>query len=81
MFLHFLFNYTKNNKFEKDMLNSIIEKEMKLLLTNNILRKINESFYYYENEINSFVDNNFISVKVKKKFNTIKKIIKENRKI
>lgn len=81
LFLHFLFNYTKNNKFEKDMLNSIIEKEMKLLLTNNILRKINENFYYYENEINSFVDNNFISLKVKKKFNTIKKIIKENRKI
>jgi hypothetical protein len=81
LFLNFLFNYTKNNKFEKDMLNSIIKKEMKLLLTNNILRKINENFYYYENEINSFVDNNFISLKVKKKFNTIKKIIKENRKI
>ena len=49
LFLNFLFNCTKNNKFEKDMVNSVIEKEMKLLLTNNIFRKINENFYYIEN--------------------------------
>ena len=81
LFLNFLFNYTKNNKFEKDMVNSIIEKEMNFLLTNNIFSKINENFYYYENKINSFVENNFISLKGKKKFNIIKKTIMKNRKI
>ena len=79
LFLNFIFNCTKNNRFEKDMVNSIIEKEMEILLINNLISKVSKNCNYYENEINAYIENDFISLKAKKRFNIIKQKIRENK--
>ena len=40
LFLKFIFLYTKNNKYEKDMANVFIEKEIKVILTSEMCYKI-----------------------------------------
>ena len=81
LFLNFIFNYTKNNKYEKDMANSIIEKEMEIILTNNNIKKISKNFNFYENVIRLYIENKYILLLIKKRFNIINKLIKENKKI
>lgn len=81
LFLNFIFNYTKNNKYEKDMANSIIEKEKEVILTNNNIKKINKNFNLYENVISLYNENKYILLPIKKRFNIIKQQIKENKKI
>jgi hypothetical protein len=48
LFLKFIFLYTKNNKYEKDMANAFIEKEIKVILTYEMCHKINNNFHFYE---------------------------------
>lgn len=81
LFLNFIFNYTKNNKYEKDMANSIIEKEKEVILTNNNIKKINKNFNLYENVISLYNENKYILLPIKERFNIIKQQIKENKKI
>ena len=48
LFLKFIFLYTKNNKYEKDMANVFIEKEIKVILTSEMCYKIKNNFHFYE---------------------------------
>ena len=81
LFLKFIFLYTKNNKYEKDIANTFIEKEMKAILTSEMCQKINNNFHFYESIINLYIENKFIPLSSKKRLKTIKQIIKEKAKI
>lgn len=65
IFLKFIFENTKNNKYEKNMLNEILEKEKKiiLLLNKNI---INKYFSFFKNIINLYLSNKYIKTSMKK---------------
>jgi len=43
--LKFIFYYTKNNKYEKDMANEAIKKEKKILLLNKYQKNKNIKFF------------------------------------
>lgn len=77
LFLKFIFENTKNNKQEKNMVNSVIEKEFEMIFTSNLFSKINNNFLFYEDIINSFIKNQYITLSIKKKFINFKKIINE----
>ena len=77
LFLKFILLYTKNNKYEKDMANAIIEKEMKVILTSNMFCNINNNFIFFEKIINLYLENKFITLSIKQTFNKLKQIIKE----
>jgi len=59
LFLKFIYEYTKNNKFEKDMANEIIRIEMKTILSSKICNKINKNYNFYENIINIYLKNKY----------------------
>ena len=80
LFLNFIFQNTKNNKYEKNMINAVIEKEFEVILTPNLFRKININFFFFENIINSFIQNKYITSFVKKKFKNLKIILAANKK-
>lgn len=75
IFLKFILYYTKNNKYEKNIINSILLKEMKILLSDSIFYKLNNSNLnnFYIDVINLYVKNKFISLYIKNKFINIKK--------
>jgi hypothetical protein len=81
LFLKFIFLYTKNNKYEKDMANAFLQEEMKAILTSEMCHEINNNFHFYENIINLYIKNKFIPLSSKKRLKTIKQIIKEKEKI
>ena len=43
--MKFIFYYTKNNKYEKDMANEAIKKEKKILLLNKYQKNKNIKFF------------------------------------
>ncbi len=63
------------------MANSIIEKEMEVILNNNNIKQINKNFNFYENVISLYNENKYILLPIKKRFNIINQQIKENKKI
>ena len=71
IFLKFIFEYTKNNKYEKDMGNEIIEKEMEILFSLNKI-KINNNYNFYKNIINLYIKNKFIKLSIKNRLKKIK---------
>ena len=80
LFLKFIFEYTKNCKYEKDMANEIIKKEKEILLSFKMYNKINQNFKFYENIINLYLNNKFIYYSGKKRLNNIKIMLKEKEK-
>jgi len=72
LFLKFIFDYTKNNKYEKDMGNEIIEKEKKIIFSLKNF-KSNKNFKLFEKIINLYLGNKYISLSTKNIFNKIKK--------
>ena len=81
LFLKFILFYTKNNKYEKGMANTFVEKEMKVILTSEMCSKINNNFKFYANIINLYLENTFIPLSTKIRLKTIKQTIKEREKI
>lgn len=81
LFLKFIFEYTKNSKYEKDMANEIIKKEKETFLSFKMYSKIDHNFKFYENIINLYLNNKFIYYSSKKIFNSIKIILKEKEEI
>ena len=79
LFLKFIFLYTKNNKYEKDMTNAFIEKEIRVILTSEMCYRINNNFDFYESIINLYIENKFITILAKKRLKIIKQIIKETQ--
>ena len=78
LFLKFINEYTKNNKFEKDMGNEIIRIEMKTFLSSNICNKINKNYNFYKNIINIYLKNKYTPLSIKSKLKNIKNILKKN---
>ena len=74
-FLKFIFDYTKNSKYEKDIANIILEKEFNSILTYNNFKKINDNLNFFLKIINLYLRNKFISLSIKKKLKYIKEII------
>ena len=77
LFLKFIFEYTKNNKYEKDIGNEIIEKEKEILkfLNDN---DINSNINLFKNIINLYLKNKFINISTKNKLIKIKDGINNN---
>jgi len=47
LFLKFIFEYTKNNKYEKDIVSEIIEKEKEIFLSSKFLNKMNNNYNFF----------------------------------
>ena len=79
IFIHwkFVFDYTKNNQYEKDMVNSIFNRLYFLLIDNFNL--ITKDFKFYHEIINRFLNSKLINKNNKKLLNNLKKIL--NKKI
>ena len=78
IFLKFIYEYTKNNQYEKDMGNEIIKKELKMILSSQICNKIHTNYNFYENIINIYLKNKFTPLSIKSKLINIKYILKKN---
>ena len=81
IFLKFIYEYTKNNQYEKDMGNEIIKKELEMILSSHIYNKIHKNYYFYENIINMYLNNKFTSLSIKSKIKNIKDILKKNNEL
>ena len=80
LFLKFIFEYTKNSKYEKDMGNEVIKKEIEVFLNSKIYNKLNRNFQFYEKIINLYLHNKYIHYSIKIRLNNIKKMLKEKSK-
>ena len=81
IFIHwkFIFENTKNNKYEKDMANSNINKLYSML--NKDFYLITKDFTFYYNIINIFLNSKFINESNKSFLKRLKKILnKKNKK-
>ena len=77
LFLKFIFLYTKNNKYEKEMANAFIKKENKVILTPEMCYNINNNFDFYKRIIDLYITNKFIPLMAKKRLRIVKQIIKQ----
>ena len=75
IFLKFILHYTKNDKYEKSIINLILLKEMKSLLSNHIFKKLNNNLNFYINILDLCLKNKFISSRIKKKLIIIKQLL------
>ena len=73
----FLFEFTKNTKYEKDMLNLILSNMIKFLNVESKLlaNNLKEDYYFYYHVINNIINCIYISNKNKNLLNKCKKII------
>ena len=78
LFLKFIYEFTKNNQFEKDMGNEIIKKESETILSQKICNKINKNFVFYENILNIYLKNKYTSLSIKSKIKNIINILKKD---
>jgi len=76
LFLKFIFFYTKNNKYEKDMANEAIKKEKNILLFNNYQK--NKNIQFFQKIINLYIKNKFITISTKNVLYKIKYYIEKN---
>ena len=79
-FFKYVLEYTKNNKYEKNIIFHLLDE---YIIDNNILNNISNDFEIYEEIINSLFNNEFCNfrnkIKLKKMKNLIK-ILKKNEK-
>lgn len=79
LYLKFIFEYTKNNYFEKNIA-SLIYKNVHLEISNiSQFQKITKDFDFYYNVINLYINNKFIPHKDKNELINILKVIKKNK--
>lgn len=60
-YLKYVFEYSKNTKYEKDMSNALFKRIAILRNINNRILKINKDFNFYLDIIDEFLENEFIS--------------------
>jgi len=60
-YLKYVFEYSKNTKYEKDMSNALFKRIAILRNINNRILKINKDFNFYLEIIDEFLENEFIS--------------------
>ena len=79
LFLKFIFLYTNNNKYEKNIFLYIFNKMKIVIFNERNCKKIKKSFNFYNEIINLFLTNKLISLSDKRKFKNIKKLIKQTQ--
>jgi len=57
------------------MANAVLEKELKSILRNDLVYKINQNYNFYVRIIKLYLNNKFISLSLKNKLKYIKEII------
>ena len=65
-YLKYVFEYSKNTKYEKDMSNALFKRIAIRRNINNRILKINKDFNFYLDIIDEFLENEFISINNKK---------------
>ena len=78
LFLKYIFNNTKNTKYEKSMVEAVLEKEFKVILNSNYYNKINNNYQFYIDILNLYLENKYIKLSIKNRLIIIKKIIEKN---
>lgn len=74
-FLKFVIDYTKNSRYEKEILNAILDKEMKSILTYYFVNKINHNYNFYLKIITLLLTNKYICLSLKENLKIIQEII------
>ena len=80
LYLKFLFEYSKNNKHDKDMLNVLFNR---IVIRRNLRKKINHitnNFNLYIGVIDEFLGNEFINNKNKKYLKVLRAKIRKKYK-
>ena len=72
LFLKFIFENTKNTKYEKNMANNVLKKETNSILSLNIMKKINNDFIFFRNILDLYINNKFINILIKRKLSFFK---------
>ena len=80
IFIHlkFVFENSKNNKFEKDMVNSLFLRLYNIL--GNSFKSITKDFTFYSDIINMYLNSNLINKNIKKILKEFKFIIQKKTK-
>jgi hypothetical protein len=80
IFIHlkFVFENSKNNKFEKDMVNSLFLRLYNIL--GNSFKSITKDFTFYSDIINMYLNNNLINQNIKQILKEFKLIIQNKTK-
>ena len=79
-YLKFIFEYSKNTKYEKNMFNTLFRR---IVIKRNVIHSIiniSNDFYFYIDIIDSFLNNEFIDNKNKKYLTNIRKKLKKKEK-
>ena len=82
IYLKFIFEYTKNNQYEKNMAACCYHNVILEISNINIFKYLTKEYKFYYNIIDDYLKNEFISTKDKKQLKNIYKFIKiaQNRK-
>ena len=81
IFIHLkiVFEYSKNTKYEKNMVNELFERICINTKIKQRFRYLNEEYKFFNDIINMLLSNEFITIKNKKYLKIIKNIIEKNR--
>lgn len=81
LYLKFIFQYTRNTKYEKNIFSLIFNKMPKEFYDNKSYKKINKKFDFYYEIINSIINSELVPLSVKNKLFSIKNLIKISQNI
>ena len=76
IYLKFIFEYTKNNQYEKNMVTCSYHNVISEISNINIFKYLTKEYKFYYNIIDDYLKNEFISSKDKKQLKNIYKFIK-----
>ena len=76
IYLKYIFEYTKNNQYEKNMADCIYKNIIKEISNINIFKYLTKDYKFYYNIIDNYLKNEFISLKNKIQLKNILKFIK-----
>ena len=71
-FLKFIFEYSKNNKYEKNMANAFFSQFLSPLNDNQLKKFISKDCKFYNQIIELYLNCEFISLEIKRKLKIIK---------
>jgi hypothetical protein len=76
LYLKFIFEYTKNNQYEKNMANCIFRYVELQISDIEIFKYLKKDYSFYNNIISIYLSNEFISPRIKNKLRNIFKNIR-----
>jgi hypothetical protein len=78
LYLKFIFEYSKNNKYEKDMVNIFILNKFKKKKITKLKKYLRKDYYFYSKIVNMCLNCQYINKKNKKILNNINYILYNN---